>query len=241
MLWMHYSNEGGQVLVATATFIVILLLAIVVVGDIGETIVSRIQLQNASDAGALAGATVLKIAMDCLALSNSIVCSFYIGPLFKLPLCIELAFAVAGIQDIVIELAPYLSVIVAVSVAQSNGADMAFVYNDIIDPTAIPSLMVQRKGRIGKIFPGLIVDHYKRTKDKPYGDRFIRLVALKAKKDSQVGSEFSSDIKSIPHMKAVSEAATYGGTLNPLYRFIKKYKERLVPVSLKILELEFNH
>lgn len=244
MLWLYCSDEGGQVLVATAVLITLLLLTISIVGDLGETIVSRIRLQNSCDAGALAGATVLKVAMDFLAWTNAALVWCY-GHITAGNLgALKTAWDIARLQDKVINMAPGLSVLVATGVAMENGADFAYILNDPANPAAMPSLMVERRFS-SFLIPGLVVDRYRRTQAKPNGDRFIRLVAVELGGNSEVGSKLRREgsKSSIPRMVAVSEAATSGGSLWPGSLLVGRatYKGRLVPVSMKLLGYKFKN
>jgi hypothetical protein len=222
MLWFHCSDEGGQILAATALFMAVLLFLVTIVGDIGEGIILRIKLQNACDAGALAGATVLNLGLELLDILNALI-------LLALILNWEFVPTLSIAQDYVVTLIPGISITLSVIVAYLNGADFAMTCND----SGLPSLMVKRKRRLffGESF--LIYDDFKATKSNPNGERYIRLVAAARKRESKVGSKFLEKL-SIPSMIVVSEAAPLskkGSYLDIVPSKLRARKVCLMPIS----------
>lgn len=241
MIWLYCEDEGGQVLAITAILMTLLLFLVAVVGDIGEAILLRIKVQNACDAGALAGASILRMGIDLTAFGNvAMFSSPFVAAIFKWDPKVLIQI-IKGAQDMIIQAAPALSVIVAYQVAQKNGADMVVLLNDPRSDGVLPSLMLKRRRRGLIPRPEIIIDDLKTSRLKPHGDRYIRLGAVMKKREPLVGKNFLGK-SDIPPLMAISAAAPIANSR--LFRVqsfpfhISKTRVRLIPAGLSLSDLK---
>lgn len=237
-----WQNEKGQALIVMSLLIMVVLMVVGITVDVGELIIHNIKLQNAADAGAYRGADTIALALNAVAIGNAAIDVLGIAAIFTHGATLEAIRAVQIAQDVVVSAAPASSVAAAALVASIlNDAGMAVPLNRLNSSELAPTLMVRRLYFLpqffGHRFPLWIVDSYRSTRQKPYGDRFLRLgVVHSGQRTTFVGKLLGKNL-SIPMSHAVAEAYVSGGTiLLPLPRWT--YEARLTQVSVE-LPVEF--
>lgn len=237
-----WNDQGGQALIVVSLLIVVAITVVGITVDVGELIIHNIKLQNAADAGAYRGAEAIALALNAVAAGNAVIDALGIAAVFTHGATFKAIRAVQIAQDVIISAAPATSVAVAALVASVlNDADMAVPLNRLNSNELAPALMVRRLYFLpqffGYRFPLWIVDSYRSTRQKPYGDRFLRLGAVHSgQKTTFIGKLLGKNL-SIPMSHAAAEAYVSGGTiLFPIPRWT--YEARLTQVSVK-LPMEF--
>lgn len=232
------SNQKGQALVVVSLLILVAFMVVGITVDVGELVIRNIKLQNAADAGAYRGAEAIALALNTVALGNATIEALGILALFTKGSTFEALRAVQMAQDVIIQTTPAISVATAVLVATGfNDADLAVPLNRLNSDETLPSLMVKRAYLLpilfGNRFPLWIDDAYRSSKQKPYGDRFLRLGVMgSSQKTPFIGKLLGKNL-SIPVTYAVAEAYVSGGSVLP--PFPKwTYKAKLTQVTVKV-------
>ena len=209
-VWSLWKERGGQALVAVSLLIAIVITAIGITTDVGELIIRNIKLQNAADAGAYRGAETLALALNAVALGNAAIDVLGIAAIFTYGETFRAIRAVQIAQDEVIKAAPAVSVATGIMVSSTlNEADMAVPLNRLNSNELLPSLMVRRMylfpSLLGYSIPLWIADSYTTTRQKPYGDRFLRLGVIRSgDKTTFIGKLLRKNL-SIPTSYAFAE------------------------------------
>lgn len=173
--WLH---QKGQALVLMAGLLTLLVGFTAILADLAIMINRKVELQNALDAGALAGASVLADGLNTVALTNSIMLALGIDAFFSGGASLQAIRKIQSVQNQVAQWTPRVAVATGIRTAQSQGAENCVPLNALSGKT-LPALMVERAYFFPKIFghtiPLWMKDAGKKSKGKPFGDRFLRL------------------------------------------------------------------
>lgn len=174
------TREKGQVAIAILVVVSMLTATIGVVYTVAATAIARIELQNALDAGATAGAAVIADGLNLIAVTNGLLLTLGLGGLLSGGATLKYAQSVQRLQNAVISATPKAALATALSIAMSQGAELAAPIPG--RGRGWPSLMVKRAyflpSIFGKTFPLWIEDKFKPTSCGRFGDRVVMLTGV---------------------------------------------------------------
>jgi hypothetical protein len=175
------AREAGQVLIVALVVLSLTCTAIGVTYTVAQTTIARIELQNAVDAGATAGAAMVADGLNLLAITNSLLLTLGFGGFFSGGATLKYVRSVQRLQDAIISTTPKSAAAIAISTAMNQGADLA----SPIPGRGVgrPSLMVKRayflQGLLGKSFPLWVEDKFRATPSARFGDRVVMIAGVR--------------------------------------------------------------
>ena len=196
--------KDGQVMVMAAVAVAVLMLATVMVYYLGETMVAKFRLAYAVDASAQAGGAFLA---SCL---NLVVQLNWARVSATEPAHREMA---KQAQIMVVASAPVLAILVATETGLRNGAAVVVPLN-FLGGLAMPDLEVREpKKRWWMVWKEYMVDAQRRTRNLPYGKRFIIMGGAAVRQPLPLLSKLRDKSDRGGVMVAISESAVHGSGL----------------------------
>lgn len=203
-------RQAGQV--ATVALIVTSLLVVSagVAYTVATVVVARIELQNAVDAGATAGAAVIADGLNLLAVTNGLLLAMGLGAFFSGGSTLRYVRSIQRWQDVIISSTPRGAMATAIATAMSQGADLSAPIP--ARKKGWPSLMVKRVHFLpvffGKAFPLWVEDELRPTPAGRFGDRVVMLTAVKRVENLVGGTTYltAKAIGAVSGRRVLSEA-----------------------------------
>lgn len=184
------TREDGQVLIVALVVLSLVGAALGVTYSVAQATIARIQLQNAVDAGATAGAAMVADGLNLLAISNGLLLTLGFGGFFSGGSTLKYVRSVQRFQDAIISTTPNSAAAIAVATAMNQGADLAAPIPG--GSGGRPSLMVKRAyflpSLCGKAFPLWIADKFRATSRGRFGDRVVTITGVRRVKTLTGGS-----------------------------------------------------